>query len=105
MVSKAVLLMLLGGAAAPLSVWAQASGEGAETGPPVLGEVAPQDRASQRSPLWMAVDAHYRQRDAGMPADRRLSAEQRHELREQIRRAAMRAEAGNPPMAQQSDRP
>ena len=97
--------MFLGGAAAPLSAWAQASGEGAETGPPVLGEVAPQDRASQRSPLWMAVDAHYRQRDAGVPADRRLSAEQRHELREQIRRAAMRAEAGNPPEAQQSGRP
>lgn len=46
-------------------------------------------RLPQRSPLWMAVKAEYRQRSAERAIDdRRLTAAQRQELREQIRRGS-----------------
>lgn len=42
-----------------------------------------------RSALWQAVDAQYRGQDVGVTeSERRLSAEQRLELREQVRRAS-----------------
>ena len=54
---------------------------------------ASEDKAAQglpqRSPLWMAVEAEYRQRGAERSVDdRRLTAAQRQELREQIRRGS-----------------
>ena len=83
----------LGLALAPAVLLAQAAGEASGADAP--GELPPGMAASaaeQRSPLWMAVDAVHRQRDADLPgpADRRLTAEQRLQLREQIRRASLR---------------
>ena len=49
----------------------------------------PAPRLPQRSPLWMAVESEYRQRGAERAMDdRRLTAAQRQELREQIRRGS-----------------
>lgn len=44
--------------------------------------------AVARSALWQAVDAQYRGQGAAAESMRRLSTEQRLELREQVRRAA-----------------
>ena len=75
--------------------WAQASGESAETGPPGPGD---RPTAAVRSPLWQAIEAHYRQREAApIVPDRRLTSEQRQELRDQVRRTSARHElAGQP---------
>mgnify|MGYP000949999304 CR=1 FL=1 len=70
--------------ALPLAAWAQASGESAETGP--AETASPQGAAPSR--LRQAVEARLRQPDAvEPPTDRRLTAAQRQELREQVRRA------------------
>lgn len=75
----------------PRLVSAQASGESAEAGPPTPGE---RTTVSARSPLWLAVEAQYRQRETvGAVPDRRLTSEQRMQLREQIRRASERHHA------------
>jgi hypothetical protein len=80
---------LLWACALPLAAWAQASGESAETGP---ADAASPPAAAPR-PLRQAVEAQSqsssaRPRDrADSPGDRRLTAAQRQELREQVRRA------------------
>lgn len=94
----------LGLAAAPAVALAQVSGESPDMGP--RGDAPPVASASAaeaRSPLWMAIDAVHRQRDTSRP-DRRLSAEQRLQMREQIRRASMRPELEQPPAAQLGQR-
>ena len=87
------LCLTLGLAAAPAFALAQ-GGESLEPDqrtPSQAGATA--SAAEQRSALWMAVDAVHRQRDAAAPApDRRLTAEQRQQLREQLRRAWPRPE-------------
>ena len=93
----------LGLSTAPAVALAQLAGESPDMGP--RGDLRPSVAASaadQRSPLWMAVDAVHRQREAGSP-DRRLTPEQRLQLREQIRRASMRADM-EPPAAQLGQR-
>lgn len=88
--------------AAPLLAQAQASGESAETGP---SEARQGGRGATRSALWLAVEAHFRQPD-GAPAapDRRLTSEQRHQLREQVRRATERQQAVPPGDLLRADR-
>ncbi len=46
--------------------------------------------AAPRSPQRQAVDARHRQRDGAAAQDRRQSAEDRQQLREQFRRASIR---------------
>ena len=76
--------------AAPAFASAQASGESSEMGPGVSQQSGALDAVPGRSALWQAVEATHRQRGDGAAAqDRRLSAEQRQQLREQIRRASM----------------
>ena len=81
------LWLSLGLCAAPTMALAQLSGESTDMGP--RAELRPSVAASaadQRSPLWMAVDAVHRQREAGSP-DRRLTAEQRLQAVRQIHRS------------------
>jgi hypothetical protein len=54
------------------------------------------EAAPARSSLWMSVRSAFQQRDPAVVPDRRLTAEQRQELREQIRRAGWRGEAETP---------
>ena len=79
---------------APATVLAQAAGESSEPGP--RSEPSPAHAAAlteQRSALWLTIDAVHRQRDTDATGPgRRLTAEQRLQLREQVRRAAMRPE-------------
>ena len=67
---------------------------------PVAEARAPAADASEaapaRSALWMSVRSAFQQRDPTAVPDRRLTAEQRQELREQIRRAGWRGEAQAP---------
>ncbi len=85
----------LGVVALPLAGWAQASGERTEIGAAVTAEAKAQPPAETRSELWLSIDSQYRQRDATQPAgSRRLTAEQRRQLREQIRRISAPPEAG-----------
>lgn len=94
------LWLSLGLCAAPTMALAQLSGESTDMGPRAgLRPSVAASAADQRSPLWMAVDAVHRQREAGSP-DRRLTAEQRLQLREQIRRASMRPDLEPPTTAQ-----
>lgn len=76
--------------ALPLGAWAQASGESSEMGPGINAQAGGVDAMAARSPLWQSVDAMHRQRDGAAAQDRRLSAEERQQLREQIRRASIR---------------
>lgn len=90
MKSKVLLWMALGACMWPGVLWAQ-SGAAAAVGEASAqpGDAKTSEPVPARSPLWMAVDAQYRQRDADANADqRRLTPEQRHQLREQVRRAA-----------------
>lgn len=85
-----LFLSLAAGLALPLAGWTQAAGESAATPEPadVAESVDSGDPVLQRSALWQAVDAHHRHSDAQMAAqDRRLTPEQRVELREQLRQA------------------
>lgn len=88
-----LLLWAWGAVALPACARAQAAGESAETGP-TAAPATVSAAAIARSPLWQAVESAFRQRDAvPVPVvDRRLNAEQRQQLREQIRRAAPRGE-------------
>lgn len=91
---------LLAAALLPAGAWAQATGESAETGP--AGHV---DQPAVRSPLWLTIEAHHRQREAAqLPGDRRLTSAQRQELREQVRRAWSQHEAAPPPSEQSAQR-
>ena len=71
----------------PALAWAQASGEAADMGPGLAAAALAAEPLPPRSSLWLAVDSVFRQRATAPPADRRLTAEQRQELREQVRRA------------------
>lgn len=88
-----LLLWAWGAVALPAGARAQAAGESAETGP-TAAPATVSAAAIARSPLWQAVESAFRQRDAvPVPVvDRRLNAEQRQQLREQIRRAAPHGE-------------
>ena len=80
----------------PALGWAQASGEAADMGPgAAVATATAVDPVPARSSLWQAVDSVFRQ-SAAANADRRLTAEQRQELREQVRRAAQRPDAELP---------
>ena len=80
----------------PALGWAQASGEAADMGPGVAAAVLAAEPLPPRSSLWQAVDSVFRQRAGAPQADRRLTAEQRQELREQVRRAALRPDGELP---------
>ena len=80
----------------PALGWAQASGEAADMGPGVAASAMAVESVPARSSLWQAVDSVFRERGAAANVDRRLTAEQRQELREQVRRAALRADAESP---------
>ncbi|HOB66644.1 hypothetical protein [Ottowia sp.] len=83
-----------GMATGPALAWAQASGELPDMGP-----------GAARSGVWQAVQAAAHQRDSAVvAAERRLSVEQRQQLREQVRRTAAWAE-DPPPRAQRTPRP
>lgn len=88
--------------APPLAGWAQAAGEATAVAAPgaPAGAADAAGATGQRSALWLAVDAQDRQADAPVPL-RRLTPEQRLELREQVRRAWERMETGQvpPPVA------
>ncbi len=79
---------------ASATVLGQAAGESSELGqrsepPPTQAA----ELAEQRSALWLTIEAVHRQRDTDPTGPgRRLTAEQRLQLREQVRRAAMRPE-------------
>lgn len=78
----------------PALALAQAAGETSAAGPQVPGDPVDQRSAvARRSDLWMAVDSHHRQPTQTLAPDRRLSAEQLQELREQVRRASLRGGA------------
>lgn len=94
-------LLSLGAAMGAGALRAQTPGELTDSGPPGPGERAPERATAARSPLWMAVEAHRQQREAA-PPDRRLSAEQRQQLREQVRRASLRMD-GVQPVVQSAD--
>lgn len=60
---------------------------------------APEAASAARSALWLAVDAQRRgQGAAAAEAQRQLGAEQRLELREQVRRAASTRAVAAPPV-------
>ena len=64
---------------------------------------ASEPAATARSPLWQAVEAQRRPHEgAGAEAQRQLGAEQRLELREQVRRAASMWSTAAPPPAERS---
>lgn len=75
--------------------WAQSVSEGGDPGPTqAVIQLSTPEQHAQGLSLRMAVDAHYRDRleNPAQASDyhHRLTAEQRLELREQVRRAAMR---------------
>ena len=77
--------------------------EVATTLPEPAGKAADAARAAVRSSLWLAVDAQRRSHEAAAPeAQRQLGAEQRLELREQVRRAAAMWSTGTPPIEQRT---
>ncbi|HMN20167.1 MAG TPA: hypothetical protein PKA16_02115 [Ottowia sp.] len=85
-----VFIPLVAGLALPLAGWGQAVGESAATPaaatPPGAAQV--DEAAAQRSALWKIIEAQSRPDDAQVLAqDRRLTPEQRLELREQVRQA------------------
>lgn len=89
---KPALMFALSGLWPTLAL-AQATGETSAAGPHVPGDpVEQRPLGPKRSDLWMAVDSHHRQPPQAMVPDRKLSAEQLHELREQVRRSSLRGE-------------
>ena len=91
-----LFLSLLLGWSGPWPVWAQAAGESSPAAPvePMVVVDAPAvDPGPQRSALWRAVEAGRRQvPSSGVAQDRRLTPEQRLELRHQVRQAWERAD-------------
>ena len=79
--------------ALPALVWAQASGESTDMGPTPDAPAPAPAQPPPRSSLWEAIDAVHRRRSVPAP-DRRLSHEERQQLREQIRRAGLAPERG-----------
>ncbi|QTD44675.1 hypothetical protein [Ottowia testudinis] len=90
------LLISLGAAMWPMLALAQPSAESADVGLSTAAQAGPPDTSMSRSPLWQAVDAMHRQRDGAAAEERRLNSEQRQQLRDQIRRAALRPDAEAP---------
>ena len=101
--SSSLLWSSLGAVVLSGGVQAQVAGELTDVGPTGVPAVAP-EMTPARSALWQAVDAAFRQRDAGAASDRRLSAEQRQQLREQIRRSASGPVRESRPTAQAEQR-
>lgn len=88
-----VFCAALGAWMGPVPAWAQAAPAPADEGARAASEDKAAQRLPQRSPLWMAVEAQYRHRSAERSVDdRRLTATQRQELRDQIRRGGNPAE-------------
>lgn len=84
-----VFYAALGSLAGWIPAGAQVAPLPAEGGAQAASEVKAGQSLPQRSPLWMAVEAQYRDRTAERPVgDRRLTAAQLQELREQIRRGS-----------------
>ncbi len=83
-----VFLVTFGAWAGASCVWAHPEASDAPTHTAAADK--PAERAMPRTPLWQAVEALYRQRALEpLGDDRRLTQDQRHELREQIRRGAV----------------
>lgn len=90
MIALPSLLLLPALAGMPAVALAQASGEAADMGPGNGASAALVAEPAARSPLWLAIEAAHRQRDGSAPGpDRRLTPQQRQQLREQIRNAAL----------------
>ncbi|MEZ5607255.1 MAG: hypothetical protein R3E52_09015 [Burkholderiaceae bacterium] len=97
-----VVYAALGALLGPVPAGAQVAPLPADDGARAASEDKATQRLPQRSPLWMAVEAQYRQRGAGRSVDdRRLTAAQRQELREQIRRGSAAAQGA--PVSPDSD--
>ncbi|HOV20440.1 MAG TPA: hypothetical protein PLK10_13475 [Ottowia sp.] len=80
-----IILSAVGVLAGAFAAWAQSEAADPPASPPVADKAV--ERGAARSPLWMTVEAQYRQRGAEPGGDdRRLTPDQRLELREQIRR-------------------
>lgn len=80
-----IILSAVGVLAGAFAAWAQSEAADPPASPPVADKTV--ERGAARSPLWMTVEAQYRQRGAEPGGDdRRLTPDQRLELREQIRR-------------------
>lgn len=80
-----IILSAVGVLAGAFAAWAQSEAADPPASPPVADKAV--ERGAARSPLWMTVEAQYRQRGAESGGDdRRLTPEQRLELRKQIRR-------------------
>lgn len=102
MIVSRIFVPLLGVFALVQFSWAQASREelGAGGGPTAEavapGPAGPQGEQVKRSDLWMAVHMQYRESagEAEM-GQRRLTPEERLQLRDQVRRAAGKVDAGN----------
>lgn len=90
-------LSLLLGLSGPWPAWAQAAGKSSAAASiePVAAVDAPAvEPGPQRSALWQAVEAgRHPAPSAGVAQDRRLTPEQRLELRHQVRQAWERADA------------
>jgi len=95
---KSRWLLLCGTGLLSASCGAMAQGGVAAGEMSAQADKVPTTPAMARSALWQAVDAQYRGQGASAESVRRLSAEQRVELREQVRRAAHpKAAALQPP--------
>lgn len=84
---RLLLIPLAAGLVLPLAGWAQASGEAAAT-PEQAATTEVDAPTLQRSALWRTIDAHHRQHETETSVhDRRLTPQERLELREQLRQA------------------
>ena len=84
---RLLLIPLVAGLVLPQAGWTQASGEAAAT-PEQAATTEVDTQPLQRSALWRTIDAHHRQHETETSVhDRRLSREERLELREQLRQA------------------
>ena len=80
-----IFLSAIGVWAGAFGAWAQSDTGDSPANAAIDSKAA--ERGPSRSPLWMTVEAQYRQRGAEPGGDdRRLTPDQRLELREQIRR-------------------
>lgn len=88
-----ILLAALGAGAAAPDAWARSDPGDAPANAVVASKTG--EPPAPRSPLWQAVEAQYRQRGPEpVGDDRRLTQDQRQELREQIRRGSAPVGAG-----------
>ena len=71
---------------------AQPSGEAPDMGPGAAVAAAAAADVLRRSGVWQAVNAVHHRREGFSGPDHRLTAEQREQLRDQVRRASVRTE-------------